>query len=65
MRALQFHGQSSATVIEAPRPEPPPGWALVKMHYCCLCGSDLWLYRGLWHGNRYPIVPGHEWSGVV
>ncbi len=65
MRALQFHGQSSAAVIEAPRPVPPPGWALVKMHYCCLCGSDLWLYRGLWHGNRYPIVPGHEWSGVV
>ena len=35
------------------------------MHYCCLCGSDLWLYKGQWHGNRYPIVPGHEWSGVV
>ena len=65
MRALQFHGQSSAAIIEAPKPTPPPGWALIKMHYCCLCGSDLWLYKGQWHGNRYPIVPGHEWSGVV
>lgn len=65
MRALQFLGGNKAQIIENPPPVPPPGWALVKVHYCCLCGSDLWLYRGKWHGNRYPIVPGHEWAGVV
>lgn len=65
MRALQFQGASQAQVIENPRPELPPGWALVKVHWCSVCGSDLWLYKGQWHGNRYPIVPGHEWSGVV
>ncbi|BCL14540.1 zinc-dependent alcohol dehydrogenase [Micromonospora sagamiensis] len=65
MRALQFHGGHKAQIIDTPRPEAPPGWGVVKVHYCCLCGSDLWLYRGKWHGNRYPIVPGHEWAGVV
>jgi threonine dehydrogenase-like Zn-dependent dehydrogenase len=65
MRALQFHGGHKAQIIDTPRPVAPPGWGVVKVHYCCLCGSDLWLYRGKWHGNRYPIVPGHEWAGVV
>lgn len=65
MRALQFHGGDKAQIIDTSRPVPPAGWALVKVHYCCLCGSDLWLYRGQWHGNRYPVVPGHEWAGVV
>lgn len=65
MRALQFHGGHKAQIVDLPRPKAPPGWAVVKVHYCCLCGSDLWLFRGKWHGNRYPIVPGHEWAGVV
>lgn len=65
MRALQFHGRHKAQIIDASRPVAPPGWAVVKVHYCCLCGSDLWLFKGQWHGNRYPIVPGHEWSGLV
>lgn len=65
MRALEFQGGGKASVAELPMPSPPPGWAVVKVHYCCLCGSDLWLFRGQWHGSRYPIVPGHEWSGVV
>ncbi|MDG4773870.1 alcohol dehydrogenase catalytic domain-containing protein [Solwaraspora sp. WMMD792] len=65
MRALQFHGGHKAQIVDLPRPTAPPGWAVVKVHYCCLCGSDLWLFRGKWHGNRYPIVPGHEWAGVV
>jgi 2-desacetyl-2-hydroxyethyl bacteriochlorophyllide A dehydrogenase len=65
MRALQFLGGSKAQLITAERPAPRPGWAVVKVHYASLCGSDLWLYKGQWHGNTYPIVPGHEWSGEV
>lgn len=65
MRALHFLGGRKAQLIEAERPVPPPGWALVKVHYSSLCGSDLWLYKGQWHGNTYPVVPGHEWSGEV
>ena len=37
----------------------------MKVHYNSLCGSDLSVYKGHWHGTRYPIVPGHEWAGVV
>lgn len=53
-------------VPHAPRP-PAEGEALVRVHACGLCGSD----REMYQGNRpapyvrYPVVPGHEWSGTV
>lgn len=65
MRALLFKGEKSAEVVEIPRERPAAGWAVVKVSYSSVCGSDLWMYQGLWHGHTYPIVPGHEWSGVV
>jgi threonine dehydrogenase-like Zn-dependent dehydrogenase len=65
MRALQFSGRSVASVVDLEDVGLRPGWARVAVHYNCVCGSDLWLYRGHWHGSTYPIVPGHEWSGVV
>lgn len=39
---------------------------LIKVKNIGLCGSDLHLYRGTYSGpNAYPIMFGHEWSGVV
>ncbi|MFS4095696.1 zinc-dependent alcohol dehydrogenase [Streptomyces sp. AF1A] len=67
---------SSAVVVEAPgrhrlAAHPPrspgPGEALVAVHAVGICGSD----REVYQGNRpegyvrYPLTPGHEWSGTV
>lgn len=67
---------SGAVVVEAPgvhrlvphEPgEPGPGEALVRVHAAGICGSD----REVYQGNRpegyvrYPLTPGHEWSGTV
>ncbi|MCF3131317.1 zinc-dependent alcohol dehydrogenase [Streptomyces olivochromogenes] len=67
---------STAVVVEAPGEhrvvpheprEPGPGEALVAVHAVGICGSD----RELYQGNRpegyvrYPLTPGHEWSGTV
>ncbi|GAA4584692.1 alcohol dehydrogenase catalytic domain-containing protein [Streptomyces violaceoruber] len=67
---------SGAVVVEAPGvhrlvPQPPgepgPGEALVRVHAAGICGSD----REVYQGNRpegyvrYPLTPGHEWSGTV
>ncbi|MFF7146081.1 zinc-dependent alcohol dehydrogenase [Streptomyces nodosus] len=47
--------------------EPGPGEALVAVHAVGICGSD----REVYQGNRpkeyvrYPLTPGHEWSGTV
>ncbi|MGY0023818.1 zinc-dependent alcohol dehydrogenase [Streptomyces sp. YJ-C3] len=67
---------SSAVVVDAPgrhrlvphEPAAPgPGEAQVRVHAVGICGSD----REVYQGNRpkeyvrYPVTPGHEWSGVV
>ncbi|MFG3196164.1 zinc-binding dehydrogenase [Streptomyces sp. NPDC048208] len=67
---------SVQVVVEAPgayrlephTPRPPgPGEALVAVHAVGVCGSDRELYRGNRPAAyvRYPVVPGHEWSGTV
>ncbi|WP_367323431.1 zinc-binding dehydrogenase [Streptomyces sp. HUAS ZL42] len=67
---------SSAVVIAAPGshqlvaqdPRPPDaGEALVRVHAVGICGSDREIYQGTRPEGyvRYPITPGHEWSGTV
>jgi threonine dehydrogenase-like Zn-dependent dehydrogenase len=65
MRAIEFLGESRSRLVHKPVPEPTSGHVVVQVRYNAACGSDLWLFRGQWHGGRYPVVPGHEWSGVV
>ncbi|MGX9891584.1 zinc-dependent alcohol dehydrogenase [Streptomyces sp. NPDC002276] len=53
-------------VPHTPR-EPGPDEVLVRVHAVGICGSD----REVYQGNRpegyvrYPLTPGHEWSGTV
>ncbi|MET8328642.1 alcohol dehydrogenase catalytic domain-containing protein [Streptomyces sp. NPDC005181] len=48
-------------------PEPGPGEVRVRVAAAGICMSDREVYDG--HRDpayvRYPVVPGHEWSGVV
>ncbi len=61
-------------VLEAPRrlavvarlrPSPGPGQALVRVSATAVCHTDLEIYTGHHPGVRYPVVLGHEASGVV
>jgi threonine dehydrogenase-like Zn-dependent dehydrogenase len=65
MRATVFRGPGDVRVEEVPDPSiEQPTDALVRVTHACICGSDLWFYRGIseWKpGWR----TGHEWMGVV
>ncbi len=37
--------------------------AIIKITATCICGSDLWPYRGLEHADHQPM--GHEYVGIV
>ncbi|MBN9057656.1 zinc-dependent alcohol dehydrogenase family protein [Kaistia sp. MMO-174] len=41
-----------------------PTDAIIKLSASCICGSDLWPYRGLQPMNQ-PMHMGHEYCGVV
>ena len=64
MRAAVFNGPRSIEVTD--RPDPliaAPTDAVVRVVLGCVCGSDLWYYRGESPHALGPI--GHEFIGVV
>lgn len=65
MRATMIHGTRDIRVEDRPDPELRlPGDALVRVTAACVCGSDLWPYRGVREiTDAKPI--GHEFVGVV
>ncbi|MCS7131173.1 MAG: zinc-binding dehydrogenase [Hadesarchaea archaeon] len=38
---------------------------LVRIKACGVCGTDVHLFRGHMKSTPFPIIPGHEFSGVV
>lgn len=37
----------------------------IKVEYCGVCYSDLNMLRNDWGSSQYPLVPGHEITGIV
>jgi threonine dehydrogenase-like Zn-dependent dehydrogenase len=64
-RAFRILAAKTAEIVDLPTPEPGPGEALVKVHVCGLCGSDLHAYEGTQPFFRYPEIPGHEMVGEI
>jgi L-iditol 2-dehydrogenase len=48
-----------------PRPDLPPGAALLRTERSEVCGTDVHLWHGRLAGVPYPIIPGHVSAGVV
>jgi threonine dehydrogenase-like Zn-dependent dehydrogenase len=64
MRAAIFNEPRSITVGERPDPSIVESTdAIVRVVLACVCGSDLWYYRGDSDFEPGPI--GHEFVGVV
>lgn len=64
MKALVLHGDYDIRYEEYPTPEIKSGCVKVAIKACGVCGSDIpRLTAGGAH--YYPIVLGHEFSGVV
>ena len=66
-RALVLERPGELGVNTVPELTPGPGEVLLRPAYCGLCGTDLELLAGEVDPAfvRYPLVLGHEWSGVV
>ncbi len=66
MRATVYHGPRDVRLEEVPDPViTAPTDAIVRVTHACICGSDLWPYRGelLIYGEHGRT--GHEFMGVV
>ncbi len=64
MRGVVMYGPGDIRVEEREHPviiEPTD--AVIRLAATCICGSDLWPYRGADHVDHAPM--GHEYAGVV
>jgi len=65
MRGVVMYGPGDVRVED--RPEPTiltPTDAVIRLSATCICGSDLWPYRGADHLSD-PSPMGHEYVGIV
>ena len=71
MKAAAYNEPRNVTTEEVAKPEVSPKGVLIKVKSCCICGSDLHMYKlGMfedilcrpWDGKK---IPGHEFSGEI
>ena len=64
MRAIVIEKPNNICLKEVEVPALKPGFALVKVMASAICATDLELLEGN-IAAAFPIIPGHEWSGIV
>lgn len=70
MKASRIFGPHDMRLVDVPVPEVGPGDVLCKVVRAGVCGTDYAIYSGEFSfvkngAIKFPMTPGHEWSGVV
>jgi 2-desacetyl-2-hydroxyethyl bacteriochlorophyllide A dehydrogenase len=64
MKAAVLYKPGDVRLVEVKDPQPGPGEILIRIMACGVCGTDHSLFVGGFPAI-YPVVIGHEFSGVV
>ncbi|GLY63487.1 zinc-dependent alcohol dehydrogenase [Amycolatopsis taiwanensis] len=66
-RSVLIERPGSLRLVPAEPVRPGPGEVVVRVAWSGICGSDREVFAGTRAEEfvRYPVVPGHEWSGTV
>jgi len=65
MKGTMLYGPHDVRFEERPEPEiREPTDVILRLSATCVCGSDLWPYRGL-EPTKGPVPMGHEYCGIV
>ena len=66
MLATMLYGPRDIRFEERPEPKlGKPTDAIIRLSATCICGSDLWPYRGIGNFAEPPTPMGHEYCGIV
>ena len=67
MKAAVYHGPQDLRVEEVPVRKLKDNEVMIQVKYCGVCGTDMHIFNG--DGGSFevnpPLIPGHEFSGVV
>ena len=65
MIAAQILEPKKSNIIETSSPTPGPREVLIDVKNAGVCGTDMHIWHGSYALAQYPLVPGHEFSGVI
>src|SRR5437763_6796723 len=66
MRRTMLYGPRDIRFEDRPDPTiSKPTDAILRLSATCICGSDLWPYRGIGDFAEPPTPMGHEYCGIV
>ncbi len=64
MEAVSFDSPGFVRLADVADPEPPAGWARVRVRCAAITGIDRALFEGN-QGARFPMIAGSSWCGEV
>src|SRR3954471_17665498 len=65
MRGTMLYSPRDIRSEDVPEPKiTQPTDAIIRLSATCICGSDLWPYRGI-APTKQPTPMGHEYCGIV
>ncbi|PKL06856.1 MAG: alcohol dehydrogenase [Spirochaetae bacterium HGW-Spirochaetae-9] len=68
MKAVRLNKPNDLEYCDIAIPRPDPGEVLARVESVAICGTDPHIFAGDFPGfwpKAFPLIPGHEWSGVV
>ena len=68
MKAILLRGPNDFVYCDVPKPSPGEYEVLCRVESVSICGTDPHIIQGDFPGvwpQSFPLIPGHEWSGVV
>ena len=65
MQAIMFPERNTVELTDLPDPKAGPDEVLVEVRASGLCHTDVEVLRGNYGTGAYPLVPGHEYAGIV
>ena len=65
MRAIVFTARNDVRFTDLPDPEAGPGEVVVEVKASGICHTDYEVLKDNYGTGAFPVVPGHEYAGVV
>ncbi|MEP4290567.1 MAG: alcohol dehydrogenase catalytic domain-containing protein [Rhizobiaceae bacterium] len=65
MKAVVFIGKNQVEFTDLPDPKPGHGEVVVEVRSSGICHTDYEVLKDNYGTGAFPVVPGHEYAGVV
>lgn len=65
MRAIVFEDRNGIALQDRPDPKAKADEVVVEVHASGICGTDIEVLHGNYGTSAYPVIPGHEYAGLI